>query len=151
MNPLYQTNDSPNAATQPTKAVNRQGVSVPRSHNTFDMSYFMYKTQHYGTLEPFFVMEGVAGDKIPLQSSHDVRTFPMSSPFLSKLKLNKDYFMVPMQAILPNSWEYIFKNPSQGDDVPEDAYCRLSLEALFIQIFNFQQTCINSFTIKQTA
>ena len=135
MNPLYQTNDSPNAATQPTKAVNRQGVSVPRSHNTFDMSYFMYKTQHYGTLEPFFVMEGVAGDKIPLQSSHDVRTFPMSSPFLSKLKLNKDYFMVPMQAILPNSWEYIFKNPSQGDDVPEDAYCRLSLEALFIQHF----------------
>lgn len=146
MNPLYQTNDSPNAATQPTKAANRQGVSVPRSHNTFDMSYFMYKTQHYGTLEPFFVMEGVAGDKIPLQSSHDVRTFPMSSPFLSKLKLNKDYFMVPMQAILPNSWEYIFKNPSQGDDVPDDAYCRLSLEALFVQIFMFQEKCIASFT-----
>lgn len=149
MNPLYQTNDSPNAATQPTKAVNRQGVSVPRSHNTFDMSYFMYKTQHYGTLEPFFVMEGVAGDKIPLQSSHDVRTFPMSSPFLSKLKLNKDYFMVPMQAILPNSWEYIFKNPSQGDDVPEDAYCRLSLEALFIQLHTFQAKCIDSFTDTQ--
>lgn len=149
MNPLYQTNDSPNAATQPTKAVNRQGVSVPRSHNTFDMSYFMYKTQHYGTLEPFFVMEGVAGDKIPLQSSHDVRTFPMSSPFLSKLKLNKDYFMVPMQAILPNSWEYIFKNPSQGDDVPDDAYCRLSLEALFIQLYTFQQKCIDSFTDSQ--
>lgn len=149
MNPLYQTNDSPNAATQPTKAVNRQGVSVPRSHNTFDMSYYMYKTQHYGTLEPFFVMEGVAGDKIPLQSSHDVRTFPMSSPFLSKLKLNKDYFMVPMQAILPNSWEYIFKNPSQGDDVPEDAYCRLSLEALFIQLHTFQAKCIDSFTDTQ--
>lgn len=149
MNPLYQTNDSPNAATQPTKAVNRQGVSVPRSHNTFDMSYFMYKTQHYGTLEPFFIMEGVPGDKIPLQSSHDVRTFPMSSPFLSKLKLNKDYFMVPMQAILPNSWEYIFKNPSQGDDVPEDAYCRLSLEALFITIHTFQEKCIDSFTDSQ--
>lgn len=149
MNPLYQTNDSPNSATQPTKAVNRQGVSVPRSHNTFDMSYFMYKTQHYGTLEPFFVMEGVAGDKIPLQSSHDVRTFPMSSPFLSKLKLNKDYFMVPMQAILPNSWEYIFKNPSQGDDVPEDAYCRISLEAIFISIKNFQEKCIDSFTDSQ--
>ncbi len=146
MNPLYQTNDSPNSATQPTKAVNRQGVSVPRSHNTFDMSYFMYKTQHYGTLEPFFVMEGVAGDKIPLQSSHDVRTFPMSSPFLSKLKLNKDYFMVPMQSILPNSWEYIFKNPSQGDDVPDDAYCRISLESLFALLFNFQQKCIDSFT-----
>ncbi len=146
MNPLYQTNDSPNSATQPTKAVNRQGVSVPRSHNTFDMSYFMYKTQHYGTLEPFFVMEGVAGDKIPLQSSHDVRTFPMSSPFLSKLKLNKDYFMVPMQAILPNTWEYIFKNPSQGDDVPDDAYCHLSLEGLFISLFNLQNSFVDKFS-----
>ena len=116
-NPLYNTNDSPNASTQPTKAVNVQGNKVNHTHNTFDMSYHNFTTQHYGTLEPFFVMEGVAGDKIPLSSSHEVRTFPMSSPFLSSLKLNKDYFMVPMQAILPNTWELIFKNPSQGDDV----------------------------------
>lgn len=133
-NPLYNTNDSPNGATQPTKAVNRQSVHVPRTHNTFDMSYHVYKTQHYGLLEPFFVMEGVAGDKIPLSSSHDVRTFPMSSPFLSKLTLNKDYFMVPMQAILPNTWEYIFKNPSQGDDVPEDAYCKFRYDGLCISL-----------------
>lgn len=120
-NPLYNTNDSPNASTQPTKAVNLQGNKVNHTHNTFDMSYHNFTTQHYGTLEPFFVMEGVSGDKIPLSSSHEVRTFPMSSPFLSSLKLNKDYFMVPMQAILPNTWEYIFKNPSQGDDV--DIHC----------------------------
>lgn len=121
-NPLYNTNDSPNASTQPTKAVNLQGNKVNHTHNTFDMSYHNFTTQHYGTLEPFFVMEGVSGDKIPLSSSHEVRTFPMSSPFLSSLKLNKDYFMVPMQAILPNTWEYIFKNPSQGDDVDIECY-----------------------------
>ena len=122
-NPLYQTNDSPNNSTQPTKSVNRQGVYVPRTHNTFDNSYFHFKTQKFGQYEPFFVMEGVPGDTIPLHSSHNVRSLPMSSPFLSDLKLNKDYFMVPMQAILPNTWEYIFKNPSQGDDVPQDANC----------------------------
>ncbi len=119
-NPLYQTNDSPNGSTQPTKAVNRQGVFVKRTHNTFDMSYFNFKTQRYGVYEPFFVMEGVPGDKIPLSSSHTVRSFALTSPFLSKLTLNKDYFMVPMQAILPNTWELIYKNPSQGDDVPND-------------------------------
>ena len=123
MNPLYNTNDSPNNSTQPTKSVNRQGVYVPRTHNTFDNSYFHYTTQKFGFYQPFFVMEGVAGDKIPLHSSHNVRSLPMSSPFLSELKLNKDYFMCPMQAILPNTWEYIFKNPTQGDDVPEDANC----------------------------
>lgn len=123
MNPLYNTNDSPNNSTQPTKSVNRQGVYVPRTHNTFDNSYFHYTTQKFGFYQPFFAMEGVAGDTIPLHSSHNVRSLPMSSPFLSELKLNKDYFMVPMQAILPNTWEYIFKNPSQGDDVPDDANC----------------------------
>lgn len=123
MNPLYNTNDSPNNSTQPTKAVNRQGVSVPKSHNTFDMSYYNYMTMPFGKYIPYFVMEGVPGDHIPLSSSHDVRSLPMSSPFLSQLKLNKDNFMVPMQAILPNTWEYIFKTPSQGDDVPDDANC----------------------------
>lgn len=123
MNPLYNTNDSPNNSTQPTKSVNRQGVYVPRTHNTFDNSYFHFTTQKFGSYQPFFCMEGVPGDTIPLHSSHNVRSLPMSSPFLSELKLNKDYFMVPMQAILPNTWEYIFKNPSQGDDVPDDANC----------------------------
>ena len=69
MNPLYNTNDSPNNSTQPTKAVNRQGVSVPKSHNTFDMSYFNYMTMPFGKYVPYFVMEGVAGDHIPLSSS----------------------------------------------------------------------------------
>lgn len=133
-NPLYNTNDSPNNSTQPTKSVNRQGVYVPRTHNTFDNSYHHFKTQKFGQLEPFFVMEGVSGDKIPLHSTHNVRSLPMSSPFLSDLKLNKDYFMVPMQSILPNSWEYIFKNPTQGDDVPDDANC---LFPLVTEDFNF--------------
>lgn len=122
-NPLYNTNDSPNNATQPAKAVNDSQVFVNRNRNTFDLSYFNYKTQRFGQYEPFFVMEGVPGDNIPLSSSHNVRSLPMKSPFLSSLTLSKDYFMVPMQAILPNTWEMIFSNPASGDDVPEDANC----------------------------
>ena len=51
-------------------------------------------TMPFGKYVPYFVMEGVAGDHI-LTSSHDVRSLPMSSPFLSQLKLNKDSFLVP--------------------------------------------------------
>lgn len=129
-NPLYNTNDSPNNATQPSKAVNDTQVFVNRNHNTFDLSYFNYKTQRFGQYEPFFVMEGVPGDTIPLSSSHNVRSLPMSSPFLSSLTLSKDYFMVPMQSILPNSWELIFRNPASGDDVPEDSNCVWDIFAL---------------------
>lgn len=119
-NPLYNTNDSPNKATQPSKSVNDMQVFVNRNRNTFDLSYFNYKTQRFGQYEPFFVMEGVPGDTIPLHSSHQVRSLPMKSPFLSSLTLSKDYFMVPMQSILPNTWEMIFTNPASGDDVPAD-------------------------------
>lgn len=134
MNPLYNTNDSPNGATQPTKAVNREAVHVPNTHNTFDMSFFHYKTQKFGQYEPFFVMEGVAGDTIPFSNSHNVRALPMSSPFLSSLKLNKDFFLVPNQAIQPNTWELIFKKPAQGDDVPDFAQ---NIFPLFINGRNF--------------
>lgn len=122
-NPLYNTNDTPNGATQPSKAVNDSQVFVNRNRNTFDLSYFNFKTQRFGQYEPFFVMEGVPGDTIPLHSSHNVRSLPIQSPFLSSLTLSKDYFMVPMQAILPNTWELIFSNPASGDDVPDDANC----------------------------
>lgn len=122
-NPLYNTNDSPNNATQPTKAVNRQGVAVPRTHNTFDLSYNNYMTQLYGYYYPFFCLHAVPGDTVPLRSEVDVRSFAMKSPYLGGLTLKKDYYLCPMQAILPNTWELIYKNPSQGDDVPDDANC----------------------------
>lgn len=122
-NPLYNTNDSPNNATQPTKAVNRQGVAVPRTHNTFDLSYNNYTTQLYGYYYPFFCLHAVPGDTVPLRTEVEVRSFAMKSPFLGGVTLKKDYYLCPMQAILPSTWELIYKNPSQGDDVPDDANC----------------------------
>lgn len=121
-NPLYSSNQSPNGATQPTKSVNNQPVHVHRTHNTFDNSYFHFKSQKFGQSEPFFVCEGVPRDRITLHSSHSVRALPFASQFETSLTLNKDYFLVPNQAIQPNTWEYCFKQPSQGDDVPDDAH-----------------------------
>ena len=130
MNPLYNTNDSPNGSTQPTKAVNRQGVNVARSYNQFDLSYHNFKTQHFGLYEPFFVMHGVEKDKLPLHSLHEIRTLPMQSPIMSPLQMSKDFFMVPYQSILPKTWELIYRNPSQGSDVPGDANCVVSAKSL---------------------
>lgn len=120
-NPMFHTNDSPNRATQPSKSVNQTGVSIPRSYNTFDMSYPHFKSQKFGQYEPFFVMEGVPGDRIPFSNSHNVRSLPFSAPILSPMTLHKDYFMVPNYAIQPFTWDYIYRNPSQGDDVPADS------------------------------
>ena len=138
MNPLYNTNDSPNGSTQPTKAVNRQGVNVARSYNQFDLSYHNFKTQHFGLYEPFFVMHGVEKDKLPLHSLHEIRTLPMQSPIMSPLQMSKDFFMVPMQAILPKTWELIYRNPSQGSDVPDDANCVVRANTLYSFLDEFK-------------
>ena len=137
MNPLYNTNDSPNGSTQPTKAVNRQGVNVSRSYNQFDLSYHNFKTQHFGLYEPFFVQHGVEKDKLPLHSLHEIRTLPMQSPIMSPLQMSKDFFLVPYQAILPKTWELIYKNPSQGSDVPDDANCVVTASKLYTFLTSF--------------
>lgn len=120
-NPLFRPTTSPTNTTKPTKAVNNTDMSVRLSHNTFDNSYFNFKTQRYGQLEPFFWKDCVAGDNEPFSNSHNVRSLPFASPILSPMKLNKDYFMIPKYSIQPHTWDYIFKNPNQGDDVPFDA------------------------------
>ncbi len=142
MNPLYNTNDSPNGSTQPTKAVNRQGVNVARSYNQFDLSYHNFKTQHFGLYEPFFVMHGVEKDKLPLHSLHEIRTLPMQSPIMSPLQMSKDFFMVPMQAILPKTWELIYRNPSQGSDVPEDSNSVVRANSVY-SFINYLSQAIN--------
>lgn len=121
-NPLFSASVSPTKTTKPTKAVNETATRVRLTHNTFDNSYFNFKTQRYAQYEPFFWKKCVAGDNEPLSVSHNVRSLPFASPILSPMHLNKDYFLVPNFAIQPNTWEYIFKNPTQGDDVPSDAH-----------------------------
>lgn len=121
MNPLFQSSNSPSKTTKPTKAVNEASTHVRLTHNTFDNSYFNFKTQRYGQYEPFWWKVCVPGDNEPFSNSHNVRSLPFASPIESPMKLNKDYFQVPMYAIQPNAWDYIYKNPTQGDDVPTDA------------------------------
>lgn len=121
-NPLFtNSSNSPTRTTRPTKAVNEAPTHVKLTHNTFDNSYFNFKTQRYGMYEPFFWKHCVPGDNEPFSNSHNVRSLPFASPILSPMKLNKDYFQVPMYAIQPNAWDHIYKNPTQGDDVPADA------------------------------
>lgn len=97
-----------------------EGKNAPTSRSKFDLSYHNYITPSYGKITPFFSMEGVAGDKIPIRSSHKVRSYTMKSPLMSDVYMQKDFFAVPMECILPLNWQKIFTNPVVGDDVNAD-------------------------------
>lgn len=122
MNPLLQrANGSSNQATAPTNQLNVASPQVRRTFNRFDNSYKHYSTAYYGEYTPFFVQEMNAADFKRFKSVIQVRTESLKSPLYSGVKMNKDYFFTPYDALLPINWEKIFKNPSQGDDVPDDA------------------------------
>ena len=122
MNPLLQrANGSSNQATAPSNQLNLATPNVRRTFNRFDNSYKHYSTAYYGEYTPFFVQEMNAADYKRFRSIIQVRTESLKSPLYSGVKMNKDYFFTPYDALLPINWEKIFKNPSQGDDVPEDA------------------------------
>lgn len=122
-NPLYQANLGANNATAPTNPVNEAEKPLKRRYNRFPLSHKFLNTLRYGEISPFFVLEGVEGDKIPFSSRHEIRSYTLSAPMMSDIRMNKDYFLVPMQAILPFNWEKIYVNPTQGDDVPDNANC----------------------------
>ena len=104
-------------------AQNVAGGNVPRSRSRFPLSDSFFTTERFADYNPCFVMEGVSGDKITLNQPHLVRTYSLKAPLLQNILKKKDYFMVPMQAILPLNWEKFYTNPTIGDDVPDGVGC----------------------------
>lgn len=122
MNPLLMKgNGSSNQATTPTNSLNTATPNVRRTFNRFNNSYVHYTTANYGEYTPFFLQEMNPADVKKFRSKTQVRSESLRTPLYSGVKMNKDYFFVPYDALLPNNWQKIYKNPSQGDDVPEDA------------------------------
>lgn len=94
-----------------------ESKNAPTSRSTFDLSYHNFITPSYGKITPFLSLEGVAGDKIPIRTTHKVRSYTLKSPLMSDVYMQKDFFAVPMECILPTNWQKIFANPVIGDDV----------------------------------
>lgn len=113
------------SGTRSGREVNDAAVknSAKSTHNVFPMSYPFGQTARYAEIGAFFAMNAEARDVIPLKSSFELRSLALKSPKMTPLYMKRAYFEVKHNAILPRTFQYIYKNPVQGDDVPEDAYC----------------------------
>lgn len=108
--------ENPNGAVS-GNAQNTPTANVPRTRSTFNLAYHMFDTHRFGEYHPHYVEEGVKEDILPIRSSHNIMSYTLKSPLLQNITLKKDYFLVPMEAILPLNWEKFFDNPVRGDDV----------------------------------
>ena len=87
------------------------------SHNIFPMSYPFGITERYGEISPFFVFDAEARDVIPLDTSFQMRTLATKSPIMQNLKKTNTWYQIDKRAIMPRTYELIYKAPVVGDDV----------------------------------
>lgn len=118
------------AGTQRRDSQQVESVNKMHSRNRFDLSYQNLMSLRFGEVRPFFHQQCINGDTISFSNSSELWSMQMKSPLMSNFVAYKDYFYVPMKAILPNAWEAWKNNPVQEDDVPGDAYCNFRLGAL---------------------
>lgn len=97
------------------------------SRSTFadSLSYRNHFTARFGEYTPSFVMEGEPTDRVSVNTLDLIDSMSLKAPFKGSIRKIKESFKVPLMAILPKNWDRIYTQPSNGDDVPHDAYCTL--------------------------
>lgn len=129
-NPIYSTGrDAQNMGVNTPAPGAEPKKSYIQSNNNFNLTYKQGATLRYGDVHPFFVMDGLPADRIPFESLHSLRSYTLQAPLENELYMHKSMTMVPMKAILPNTWDRFIVNPTKGDDVPDDVYCNFDVFA----------------------
>lgn len=90
------------------------------AHSTFVNGQPVAGTYRFGEITPHLGMEVVPDDHISIRSKHDLRAFTMDVPIMQDLRIKKDYFFVPLSAILPRNYEKFITSPNIGDDINPD-------------------------------
>ena len=94
-------------------------------------------TFKYGEITPFECIKAVVDDTHRLYNNIHLRSYTLKSPMFSNIKMNKDYYQIPLSSILPRTWELYYRNPQKGDDVPADVYCNFDFSPTnIIEAFN---------------
>lgn len=106
--------------------INDTHANVSRSRSTFPLTQLKMQTHRFGEYHPHFIMDGITSDKHPVRSIHQARSTSLKAPLMQDIQMHKDYFMVPLRAILPLQGDRVVTNPPLGDDVPADVYTNVS-------------------------
>ena len=122
--------DSHNTGAYKYDSQNDVSGSSRQRKNTFDNSRPVIDTFKFGDISPFECIKCVVDDTHRLWNNFHLRSYTMKSPMFGSIKMNKDYYQVPLSSILPRTWELYYRNPQKGDDCPATVYCNMPLSPL---------------------
>lgn len=123
-------------------AINETHANVQRSRSTFPLKQVILDTHRFGEYHPHFILDGITSDKHPIRSQHVCRSMNLKAPLMQDIQMHQDYFLVNLRSILPFNADKIITNPTQGDDVPSDAYTNVvdfisKIERIHNVFFNY--------------
>lgn len=101
--------------------VNNPSVHTYKGKNQFPQSFQHGSTSQYGYVDAVAAAKCEVGDVFPYKFVTDLNTFTMKSPLKSEVKMYSAAFKVPMEAIYPRNYEYLFKFTQKGDEAPQDS------------------------------
>lgn len=106
------------------RLVNNAGLNHPDSYNnqgynSFDRSETVLQTQRFADVNPIYPADLIPGERPRIVSQHELRTFTLRSPLLSDVYMHRSFFVVPLQAIYPNTWKIQIKPRPWGSDIPD--------------------------------
>lgn len=101
--------------------VNNPSVQTHKGKNQFPQSFQHGSTSQYGYVDAVAAAKCEVGDIFSYKFVTDLNTFTMKSPLKSEVKMYSAAFKVPMEAIYPRNYEYLFKFTQKGDEAPQDS------------------------------
>lgn len=109
VNTLHQGNDANEVKTYAPIDMTKYDLSRP----------FMY-TQRFGQLALILAEIGEPKDKIYMGNADNIDSYTLAAPLKSNVYHKKDYFQIPMRAIMPINWDKYYEQPKIGNDVADD-------------------------------
>ena len=103
---------------RPGSGLNQPQESAHTGRSRVKMHQLKAQTCRFGEYKPHFVMDVVPDDRhFSLRSSQTSRSYTLQAPLMQNISLNRDYFVVPLQSLLPFNFDKFIMPPKNGNDV----------------------------------
>ena len=96
---------------------NHPQTSNRESYNTFDKSHQVADTQLFDEVRPFYMDAALSGDVKRMRFNNNDWSPITQSQILTDIHKHRAFFQIPWSVIMPNTWEYLFREPVQGEDI----------------------------------
>lgn len=118
MNPAQNRADSAfKTSLSAPRGGNNPGVVNPQGYNTFSRGRHRLSTQRFADVLPIYMQKEIEGNKAFVRANHRLRTDTLNSIVYTDVMRQQSFFQVPWSAILPNSWEALYREPIEGEDI----------------------------------